>query len=162
MEPTLHMLCGKIASGKSTLAKQLVREDGVLISEDDWLGALFADEMKNGADYMRCAGKLRSIMVPHLVALLNAGTTVVLDFPANTVEQRVWMRGIVTVAKTAHQLHVLNTSDEECLARLRLRNAAGDHPFSVTEEQFWQFSKHFAAPTDDEGFNLVVHSPSDL
>ena len=32
---TLHFLCGKIASGKSTLAQQLVRgQQAVLLSED--------------------------------------------------------------------------------------------------------------------------------
>ncbi|EKT0591735.1 ATP-binding protein [Morganella morganii] len=35
---TLHFLCGKIASGKSTLAQQLVRgQQAVLLSEDTWL-----------------------------------------------------------------------------------------------------------------------------
>lgn len=95
MAPTLFMLCGKIASGKSTLANQLAGEDGILIAEDDWLGALFADQLKTGADYKRCVGKLRSIMAPHVVSLLNAGTTIVLDFPANTIEQRAWMRNIL-------------------------------------------------------------------
>jgi len=32
-----------------------------------------------------------------------------------------------------------------------------DHPFAVTEAQFHQLSSHFAAPTPDEGFNLVIH-----
>ena len=45
-KPTLHMSCGKIASGKSTLARDLaVAESAILIAEDDWLKALFADQM---------------------------------------------------------------------------------------------------------------------
>ncbi|MCJ7872024.1 ATP-binding protein [Phaeobacter sp. J2-8] len=159
MASTLHMLCGKIASGKSTLAHQLVRDGGVLVAEDEWLGALFGEQMKTGADYMRCAGKLRSIMAPHLVSLLNAGTSIVLDFPANTVGQRGWMREILAGTTADHQMHVLDTPDEDCLARLAKRNAAGDHPFAVTEDQFWQFSKHFSPPTADEGFNLILHHP---
>lgn len=44
MTPTLHMICGKIAAGKSTLAARLAEADRtVLIAEDDWLGALYAD-----------------------------------------------------------------------------------------------------------------------
>ena len=39
--PTLHMLCGKIASGKSTLAAELGRVEGtVILVEDAWLHAL--------------------------------------------------------------------------------------------------------------------------
>lgn len=38
--PTLHMLCGKIAAGKSTLAAELGDANGtVIIAEDEWLNA---------------------------------------------------------------------------------------------------------------------------
>jgi len=156
--PTLHMLCGKIASGKSTLACQLAKAEGtVLVAEDAWLSALYRDEMATPADYVRCALKLRQIMGPHISDLLNAGMSVVLDFPANTLETRGWMRGILEGTGAAHELHVLEVPDEQCLARLRGRNASGDHPFALTEEQFHRFSKHYAAPLPDEGFNLVHH-----
>lgn len=152
------MLCGKIAAGKSTLAARLARERGtVLVAEDDWLGALFADQMSTGADYVRCASKLRQVMGPHVAALLNAGVSVVLDFPANTVETRAWMREILAETSASHQLHVLNAPDEVCLARLRERNAGGAHAFAATEAQFHAFTRHFVAPTPEEGFTLVIH-----
>lgn len=156
--PTLHMLCGKIASGKSTLAARLGAAPGtVLVAEDTWLDALFAEELRDLSDYVRCSARLRRVMGPHVAAVLDAGLSVVLDFPANTVAQRSWMREILDGSDAAHRLHVLAVSDEECLARLRRRNAAGDHPFAVTEAQFHAVSRHFAAPTPDEGFDLVVH-----
>lgn len=96
-------------------------------------------------------------MGPHVVSLLNAGVSVVLDFPANTLEQRSWMREVIEASSASHQLHVLNTPDELCLARLRERNTRGEHPFAVTEEQYFRFSRYFVAPSADEGFNLVVH-----
>ena len=156
--PTLHMLCGKIASGKSTLAARLVEQDGtVLIAEDAWLNDLFSDQMSSGPDYVRCAAKLRIAMGPHIASLLNAGVSVILDFPANTVENRDWMRGILSATGAAHRLHVLATPDEVCLARLRERNARGEHAFAVTDEQLRRFSRHFVAPSPDEGFDLEVH-----
>lgn len=156
--PTLHMLCGKIAAGKSTLASRLAGADRtVLISEDDWLNAVFADRMSSASDYVRCASKLRNIMGPHIASLLQAGVSVVLDFPANTVENRDWMRGIFEAAGARHQLHLLDPPDQTCLARLRARNALGDHPFVVAEAQFHRFSKYFVAPSPDEGFNIVLH-----
>lgn len=156
--PILHLLCGKIAAGKSTLAARLASTPGtVLIAEDDWLNALFADALVSLPDYARCSSKLRRIMAPHVTALLNAGASVILDFPANTVAQRAWMRGILERTTAAHQLHLLDAPDEICLTRLRRRNSQGDHPFAVTEAQFRQFSRHFVAPTRDEGFNIVRH-----
>lgn len=156
--PTLHMLCGKIAAGKSTLAARLGgMPETVVIAEDDWLNVLFADDLHSLQDYARCSSKLRQIMLPHVAALLNAGVSVVLDFPANTVEQRNWMRGIIERTNASHQLHLLTASDEVCLARLRERNHQGDHPFAVTEAQFRQFSSHFQVPFPDEGFDVISH-----
>lgn len=156
--PTLHMICGKIAAGKSTLAAKLGAANGTLIlSEDDWLAALFADQMTTGADYVRCAAKLRAVVAPHVAQLLNTGLSVVLDFPANTVENRTWMRSILDETKASHQLHVLDVPDEVCLARLRARNATGAHAFSATEVQFHRFTSHFAPPTPEEGFQIVRH-----
>ena len=94
--PVLHMLCGLMAAGKSTLAARLSAPAGVVrLSEDAWLAPLFADQMHDGADYLRCSGKLRAAMAPHVEALLAAGLSVALDFPANTPEQRAWMRGLL-------------------------------------------------------------------
>ncbi|MEL6690677.1 MAG: ATP-binding protein [Pseudomonadota bacterium] len=156
--PTLHMICGKIASGKSTLTQRLGREaHTVVISEDDWLKALFAEDMKTLRDFVRCSGKLRSAMAPHIVSLLRSGVSVVLDFQANTVDARAWMRGIFEEAEAPHLLHVLDTPDEVCLARLKARNAQGDHPFAVTEEEFARVSQHFQPPAPEEGFNVLIH-----
>ena len=157
---TLHLVCGKIASGKSTLAGALAKTPGtVLISEDDWLTPLFADQMTTGADYVRCSTKLRAAMGPHIAAVLNAGLSVVLDFPANTVALRSWMRDILDQTRAANQLHVLNPPDALCLSRLRARNTAGEHAFAATEAQYWQFAKHFELPTQAEGFTIVFHDP---
>ena len=156
--PMLHLFCGKIAAGKSTLAAELAQQSGtVLIAEDAWLGALFSDQMATGADYLRVSEKLRRIMGPHVASLLKEGASVVLDFPANTVMTRRWMRSIIDAAQSEHRLHVLIPPDQVCLDRLRERNAAGNHPFAVTEAQFHQFSKHFEMPTPDERFALVVY-----
>ncbi|MEM8729521.1 MAG: ATP-binding protein [Pseudomonadota bacterium] len=156
--PTLHMICGKIASGKSTLAGRLGKSEGtVLVSEDDWLDALFGKEIKTPRDYVACAAKLRRIMGPHISALLTAGVSVVLDFPANTVETRAWMRQILEATEAEHKLHVLDPPDAVCLTRLKARNVSGDHAFAATEAQFREFSRHFVRPAPDEGFRLVIH-----
>ncbi len=156
--PTLHLLCGKIGSGKSTLAAELSNAPATLvISEDAWLSALFSDQMTSGADYVSCSKKLQNIMTTHVAALLNTGVSVVLDFAANTVTQRQWMRDIILQTGAAHQMHVLDVSDAVCLERLRARNAAGTHEFAATDEQFHQFAKYFVAPTEEEGFNIVRH-----
>lgn len=156
--PVLHMLCGKIASGKSTLAAQLAQHSNtVLIAEDAWLHALFADDLDTVEDYVRCSAKLRGAIGPHVCALLQAGVSVVLDFAANTPRQRRWLRDIIEQTGVSHCLHVLDVPDEACLARLRVRNATGQHPFAVTDGQFCEVTSHFTAPGAAEGFRVLHH-----
>jgi len=152
----LHMVCGKIGSGKSTLTKRLASEmKTVLISEDDWLARLYPNEIHVLADYVRCAGRLRGAMAGHIEALHTAGTSVVLDFPSNTITTRAWARGIFEKAGVAHRLHFLDVPDEVCIARLRARNLSGEHPFETTDAEFDQITSHFVAPTAEEGYNVV-------
>jgi predicted kinase len=154
--PTLQLVCGKIASGKSTLANQLAAQpDTVLLSEDKWLSSLFPGEIKDLGDYLRCSDRLKAALGDHVVALLQAGLSVVLDFPANTQRQRAWLRGLFETAGVAHKLHYLDLSDETCKERLRARNADGSHPFTTTEAQFEAITRHFLPPSAEEGFEVV-------
>ena len=158
--PTLHLMCGRIAAGKSTLATSLGRRDRtVVIREDDWLSGLYGEQMGSIQDYLRCTALLQGVMGPHVVALLNAGLSVVLDFQANTVEARSWMRGILDQTNAAHVLHLLDVPEEVCLARLKARNAEGDHPFTVSEAEFRKVSRHFVSPRPEEGFEVQVYRP---
>lgn len=158
--PTLHLLCGKIAAGKSTLAARLAEDEAtVLIAEDAWLHALYGEQMARPTDFVRCSAKLRAAMAPHIASLLRQGLSVVLDFQANTVESRAWMRGIVEATGAAHTLHLLDPPDAVCLNRLRARNASGTHPFTVTEAQYHRFAKHFVPPGPEEGFTIHRHEP---
>lgn len=153
------MVCGKIASGKSSLTSELGQVVGtVVISEDEWLSALFAEEMRAISDYVRCTKKLHKIMGPHVASVLKAGASVVLDFQANTVDARNWMRGILEQTDASHVLHYLDVPDEVCLERLRSRYAQGDHQFAVTDEQFYLISRYFVAPSPDEKFNVFLHT----
>jgi predicted kinase len=154
----LFLISGKIAAGKSTLAGKLAtRKATVLISQDHWLTNLYPDEISTLDDYVRCSARLRDAINPHVVSLLHEGLSVVMDFPANTISQRQWLRGIFETADVAHELHYVDVSNEVCKMRLRDRNLAGEHPFQTSETEFDLFTSHFVAPTFDEGFNIIIH-----
>jgi predicted kinase len=164
MEParvtTLYLLCGKVAAGKSTLARRLAaRPATLLISQDHWMSNLFPDENRTIDDFVRLSARLRAAMGPHIVDILQQDVSVVLDFPANTVRYRDWMRSLITQAKVAHELHLLDVPDTICKQRLRQRNADGEHPYQVSEATYDLFTSYFVPPGPDEGFNVVVHHP---
>ncbi|RRU80982.1 MULTISPECIES: ATP-binding protein [Stenotrophomonas] len=157
--PTLHLVCGKIGAGKSTLSQQLAAQPRhVLISEDAWLAALYPDQIHSVADYLQRAAALRGALMQHVCAILQVGVSVVLDVPFNTPAARAWGRELFESAGVAHQLHFLDVADAICKARLHARNARGEHPFQASDEAFEQITRHFVAPAQEEGFVVIRHS----
>src|SRR5215475_12120972 len=137
---TLYLLCGKIAAGKSTLARQLASRPGILLVDmDHWMSTLFPVENRTIEDFARLSARLRDAIGPHIIDILRQDLSVVLDFPANTVRWRSWMRSLINEADVAHELHVVDPPDAICKERLRQRNASREHQFQVDEATYDQF-----------------------
>ena len=155
--PTLYLISGKIAAGKSTLAERLAEPPStILLSEDHLLATLYPDEVFTLEDFIRCSRRVRKAVEPHVIALLKEGISVVMDFAANTPKQRQWMRSLFEEAGVRHELHYLDVPDAVCKARLRERNASGDHAFQTNDAEFDMITAHFVPPAADEGFNVIV------
>ena len=93
---TLLFMCGKMASGKSTLARTLAeREHAMLFVQDDWVDALYPGAVVNVATYLEYSGRINRLLAPCVVDLLGRGVSVVMDFPGNTRNQRAWFREII-------------------------------------------------------------------
>lgn len=158
--PTLHLLCGKIASGKSTLAKTLAAEHAaIVLSEDHWLAQLYPGEVRSITDYVSRAQRVRGVLGPLVINLLQSGVSVVLDFPANTLANCEWLLGLAQAAQVPHRLHYLELDDATCRARLHARNARGEHDFAATDAEFDLITRHFCAPSEEEGLVIEVHRP---
>jgi predicted kinase len=160
MAATLYCICGKIAAGKTSLARKLAAEHAaVLICEDEWLVRLEA-EIETFDDFRKHARRLRAAIGPHVVELLRLGMSVVLDFPANTPKDRAWIRSLFEAAGVEHELHVIEATDELCKARLRARNETmpeGLYFGHVPEERFDPVTSLLVPPSEAEGFELVRH-----
>src|SRR5262245_29623916 len=154
----LHVMCGKIASGKSTFASQLGETPGtVLLSEDHMLARLYPGEIKTLDDYARCARRLREAVGRHIAGMLRGGIDVVLDFQANTPSARAWARQLFEAGNADHQLHYLRATDALCKQRLAQRNASGAHEYQVSDADFDLFNSHFVECAPAEKFNVIVH-----
>ena len=91
----LTFLCGKMGAGKSTKARAIALErNAVFVSEDEWLASLYPNEIKTLEDYVKYSNLLKPKMKELVESILSVGTDVVMDFPANTVTQRLWFKGI--------------------------------------------------------------------
>lgn len=157
-KPTLHLMCGKIASGKSTLANALKTEQAaILLTEDHWLSRLYPDQIHSVADYVKLSKRLRDVVGPLVIDMLKARINVVLDFPANTPADRKWLCTLADTAQASHSLHFLDVDDDTCRARLHLRNERGEHDFAATDADFDLITSYFVAPDKQEGLNIVIH-----
>lgn len=157
----LHAFCGKIASGKSSLAASLANApQTVLIGEDELLSRLYPGEIATIDDYARAATRLRQAIGPLLERFLRTGLNIVLDFQANTPAARAWIKTVVDRAGADHLLHYLDVPDEVCKSRLVERNATGSHEYHVSEADFELFNSYVVPPASAEGFNVVVHPMS--
>ena len=159
---TLHLICGKIAAGKSTLAAELAsRPATILISEDAWLSCLYKDEQKTIDDYVRNSRRLREVMGDHVVTLLQAGLSVVLDFPANTPASRQWMRSLFE--RPAQVTGFTSSTCRTTSARRGCGRATppARHAFNATDAEFDLFTSYFVPPSADEGSTsrLIARRP---
>ena len=115
----LIFLCGKMAAGKSSLARDLAeRENAILLVQDQFLDSLYPGEITDIPGFVKCSSRLKNALEPHVCALLAKGISVVLDFPGNTKAQRAWFRGIFERANVEHELHFVDASDSLCKSQL--------------------------------------------
>lgn len=159
---TLYFLIGKMGAGKSTYAQQLSEgKKAVLISEDDWLSYLYPNEIQTFDDFVVRHRKLLNALTPHIKQLLRLGTSVVLDFPANTRQARAGFIKLANDAQARHEAVFLNTSDERCLTQIAQR--AKEQPERAktdTPDMFAATLSYFEAPDDAESLNLTTITPA--
>src|SRR5580704_9621162 len=157
---TLHFICGKAASGKTTLGRELAARHGaVLFGEDEWLTLLEA-EINSLADHARHSKQLKAVLAPLAVRLLQLDVSVVFDFAGNTPTDRAWVKSLFAAADADHVLHYIVASDEACKARLRLRNETkpeGLYFGFVSEDRFDEVTRYFAPPSDQENFHVIYY-----
>lgn len=159
---TLHFICGKAGAGKTTLARQLGRTlPAVVVCEDEWIETL-GFEIRSLEEFRLASSKCRSLIGPLASDLLRLGVSVVLDFAGNTRKSRQWVRTIFEAANADHVLHVIEATDEQCLANIHRRNdekPSGIYWGHVTDETFHAVTAYFGPPQPEEGFRIRAHVP---
>ena len=152
----LYLICGKMAAGKSTLALKISKEsDAILLSEDELLEKLYPGEVTDVSTYVKFSERVKSAMEKHIVELLLHGTSVVLDFPANTVKQRTWLLKLATQANAPHELNYIDLPDSICKTQLQKRATENPERASTdTVEMYNAINRYFEPPTAEEGLNV--------
>lgn len=154
----LIFFCGKMGAGKTTKSREIAQKrNAVLISEDEWLASLYPNSVVSLDDYIKCSGRLKPQMKRLVQSILISGTDVVMDFPANTIPQRVWFRSIFSEIQAPHELIHIDQPNDVCIVQIeKRRTEQPERAATDTKEMFELVTKHFVVPTPDEGFNTTV------
>jgi predicted kinase len=160
MTGTLHFICGRLASGKTTLAREIVKANrAVMICEDVWLSKM-SDGIRSFDDYLIWSRRCRSVLAPLIVDILRSGSSVVLDFAGNTPSERAWVRTLFEAAGAPHVLHLLSVSEEVCLQRLKQRNEQKPEGLffaEISEADFFLITSYFQPPQEEENFHVKLY-----
>lgn len=163
---TLHCICGPIAAGKSTLARELTeRIGGVRFSIDEWMQALYGPDRPERLDMRwvaprvaRCQQMIWSLA--HQV--LTRGRDVVLDAGLMTRAERDAVRLQAGATGCPVRMHFVDAPRALRLARLAARNAqrGETYSFEITPAMFEFMEARHEPPGADE--TDVTLTPSSL
>jgi len=115
--PVLYLMVGLPGAGKTTLARQIAQEFGILrLTPDEWMAPLFGD---SDADGRRDILEGRMIWVAHQV--LVSGSSVILDFGCWSAEERYAIRAVAEVVGAGFEMRHVEIDEAERRDRAALR-----------------------------------------
>jgi predicted kinase len=143
----LYLTVGLPGSGKTTWARRVAGEEGILrLTPDEWMAPLFNDSDANGR---------RDILEGHLIwvahEVLRSGSSVILDFGCWSPEERYAIRAIAESTGARFVLHHLSINEDERRARARVRwETAPETTFAMSDEDHDRFSALCLPPSPAE------------
>lgn len=147
----LVLLCGLPASGKTTLANELVEAyDAVRFDPDAWEVALGVDPFDEGFQ-----AKLEAAFWELAQRLLVLGTSVVLEWGFWARSERDEKREAARALGVAVELRFLDVPYDELVRRVAARHGAGG--IAITESHMERYRAIFEPPTEEE---LRLYDPA--
>ncbi len=149
------MICGKLCSGKSTLARKLSEnERSVILSIDEFMLALFGPYTGDKHDEYTAA--IKSILIEKAARIAIAGPDVILDWGFWQRKDRDQIRSYFENKGIVCTLIYLRIDDETWKNRIRMRNNAISSglaaAYPVDDGLMKKFSILFEEPDESECF----------
>lgn len=147
----LLLMCGLPGAGKTTLAKRLeVERCAIRLTPDEWILALGLDPYDEPRRSL-----VEGIQWDVARRALALGTSVILDFGFWSRRERDDFRFRAAALGVGFEIHFVNASRDELLARLQARNASpGAGDVIVDSAELDKYIAWFEPPAPDE--NAIV------
>ena len=147
----LFLVCGFIGSGKTTTANDIAQKEKALcLTLDEWVNKLYGSNAAKIQDFDP-QERVKEVMWQVAVKALKLGTSIVLDWGFWTRKERDGYREKAGKLGIKPIIIFLETSKEQCLARVSERNKNLDERSVIIDlDDFEKWWSHFEPPSDEE------------
>lgn len=147
--PKAILTCGKVCSGKSTLAKKLKSEkNAVILSCDELMLSLFDEHL--GEKHNEIVRKSKEYLMKKSLEILQCGINIILDWGFWTKAERQEIENFYNSNGFETEWHFIDISDEQQRKNILKRNAERDeNSYFISEEMAEKFNSLFENPKND-------------
>lgn len=154
MPAKVHLICGKIASGKSYYARSLSAREGAVILSCDEITLLLPD-LKERHDAV--TGAIRGLLMEKAAVIARGGCPVILDWGFWTDSYRRETAAYFEKRQVPVRWHYIDVSDETLRRHIAERNARQDESaYFVDEGLLGKCLSLFEAPKRQEMDEWIV------
>jgi predicted kinase len=147
VQPTMYVLVGLPAAGKTTLARRIeIEHQALRLTPDEWMIPLFGRSMAEAKRNV-----LEGRCIATALRVLQLGCNVVLDFGVWAKDERTSLRWLASTVGAECQLVYLAVGEAEQRDRISRRFAAAPHAtFPMTPSDLHAFRTIFQPPDEQE------------
>lgn len=150
----IHLIYGKLCSGKTTLAKELARtEGGVVLSSDELMLTIFPEDGLGNA-YDAISSRVTEYLWKKAFEIASAGMDVILDWGFWTERARQEALSRCREKNVPVLRHLIDIPDDEWHRRIDARNRAVQagqvQAYPVDEGLYRKFLSRYQPPAADE------------
>lgn len=157
---SIYLLCGQIASGKTTYAQLLKqKEPAIILSCDDLMLTLFDSCLGPRHDevYHKCSDYFYQLALQ----IIETNVSVILDLGYWTAAQRLHAKNFFKERGLIPKLYYFDVPYQQRMAQLKERNALLHHSttrvYIIESELLERLDAKFEKPTPNE-VDVLIHS----
>lgn len=144
--PDLHLVCGMVGAGKTTLAKAIEQDGAVRFCPDEWLLALMRD-VHDRAEMDRLRTPVEVLQWTVAQSLLGKGVDVVLENGFWVRQERLEYAAAGRALGARVLLHLLDPPRDELVRRVVARNRRMQaRSLHITEAEIDHWLRRFERP----------------
>ncbi|MGQ0432274.1 MAG: AAA family ATPase [Microthrixaceae bacterium] len=156
--PTAHLMCGLVATGKTTLARRLATDlSAVRLSRDEWMLRLHGGRFDDPT-YLERLGPCTDLMWDVAFEITAAGSSVILDWNFWSRDRRSDAHARAHAHGISVVVHWVDVPLEVAVERAAQRvSETPTDSHLISAEEVRHFATIFEPPAEAEGFIIERH-----